>query len=103
DGTVLFETVARTVSFAPTVAYGAATIGNSVYIDGVAVKAGVGSDTSAKGSLQALLQIRDEVAPLFQSQLDEIARGLIVTFAETEQVVVPPATARVAPGLFTWS
>lgn len=102
EGTVLFETVARTVSFAPTVAYGAATTGNSVFVDGVAVKAGVGSDTSAKGSLQALLQIRDEIAPLFQSQLDEIARGLIVAFAETEQVT-PPATARVAPGLFTWS
>lgn len=103
EGTVLFETVARTVSFTPTVAYGAATVGNSVYIDGVAVKAGVGSDTNAKGALQALLQIRDEVAPVFQSQLDEIARGLIVTFAETEQGVVPPAVARVAPGLFTWS
>lgn len=100
EGTVLFETVARKVSFAPTVAYGASTIGNSVFIDGVAVKAGVGADTSAKGSLQALVQIRDEVAPLFQSQLDEIARGLIVTFAEKDPA--DPAVLPTLPGLFTW-
>ncbi|HEV7437423.1 MAG TPA: flagellar hook-associated protein FlgK [Pseudorhizobium sp.] len=103
EGTVLFETLARTVTFTPTVAYGAATVGNGVYIDGVAVKAGIGSDTSAKGSLQALLQIRDEVAPLFQSQLDEVARGLIVAFAESDQTVVPPAAPILAPGLFTWT
>lgn len=100
EGTVLFETLARTVSFTPTAAYGAATVGSSVYIDGVAVKAGVGSDTNAKGGLQALLQIRDEVAPLFQSQLDEIARGLIVAFAEKDPA--DPAVLPTLPGLFTW-
>ena len=100
EGTVLFETLPRTVSFAPIAAYGAATVGNSVYIDGVAVKSGVGSDTDAEGSLQALLQIRDEVAPLFQSQLDEVARGLIVAFAESDPAT--PATLPTLPGLFTW-
>src|SRR5690606_11043999 len=82
DGMVLFETIARDVTFVPTSVYGAATVGGSIYIDGVALKSGVGPDTSAKGSLQGLLQLRDEIAPLYQSQLDEIARGLIVAFAE---------------------
>jgi flagellar hook-associated protein 1 FlgK len=100
EGTTLFETGPRTVSFAPTVGYGASTVGNPVYIDGVAVKAGVGSDTNAEGSLQALLQIRDEIAPLFQSQLDEVARGLIVAFAEADPAI--PATLPTLPGLFTW-
>lgn len=99
EGTALFETVARTVSFTPTVAYGAATVGNAIYVDGVAVRAGNGSDTSAEGSLQALLQIRDEVAPLFQSQLDEVARGLIVAFAESDPA--DPALLPTLPGLFT--
>ncbi|WP_395515605.1 flagellar hook-associated protein FlgK [Pseudorhizobium flavum] len=102
EGTVLFETVPRPVTFAPTVAYGATTTGNGVYIDGVAVKAGVGPETNAKGSIQALLQLRDDVVPVYQSQMDEIARGLIMAFAETDQTVVPPAPAILAPGLFTW-
>lgn len=84
DGMVLFETVARDVTFVPTSVYGAATVGNSIYIDGVALKSGVGPDTSAKGSLQGLLQLRDEIAPLYQSQLDEVARGLIYAFSEED-------------------
>jgi flagellar hook-associated protein 1 FlgK len=99
DGTVLFETVARNVTFVPTNVYGAATTGNGIYIDGVALKAGQGADTSAKGSLQALLQLRDEIAPVFQSQLDEVARGLIVAFAEETDPADPATTL---PGLFTW-
>lgn len=100
DGTVLFETVARSVTFVPTTAYGAATTGNGIYIDGIALKPGQGADTSAKGSLQALLQLRDEVAPIFQSQLDEVARGLIYAFAEADPA--DPAILPTLPGLFTW-
>jgi len=46
------------------------------------------------------LQLRDGVATTMQSQLDEIARGLITAFAEKDQGV--PATLPDAPGLFTW-
>ncbi|WP_377298453.1 flagellar hook-associated protein FlgK [Rhizobium sp. SGZ-381] len=97
DGTTLFEKVPRTVSFAATATYTAGTTGNAIYIDGVAMKAGTGSDTDADGSLQALLQIRDDIAPTFQSQLDEVARGLIVAFAETG----PNGTLAAKAGLFT--
>jgi flagellar hook-associated protein 1 FlgK len=82
DGTVLFETTARTVTFAPTPTYTAAVTGNQVYIDGVAIQAGAGGNTSAQGSIAALLQIRDHAAPTFQKQLDEIARGVITMFSE---------------------
>ncbi|WP_284757322.1 flagellar hook-associated protein FlgK [Agrobacterium sp. fls2-241-TYG-188a] len=84
DSTTLFETTARKISFEPMAAYDANTTGNSIYIDGVAVKTGEGSNTSAKGSLPALLQLRDEVYPGYQSQLDEIARGVMGAFAETD-------------------
>lgn len=97
DGTTLFETTPRQVSFVPTTTYTASVTGNAVYIDGVELNAGSGGDTSASGSLQALLQIRDDVAPQFQAQLDEIARGLIVTFAETGADGTLPPLA----GLFT--
>ncbi len=50
------------------------------------------------GSLTALLQLRDEVAPTFQSQLDEIAKGLVSIFSETNT-----AGTSTLPGLFTWT
>lgn len=96
DGTVLFETVPRSVTFSPTATYVAGTEGNAVYIDGVALSAGEGSTTDANGSLQALLQLRDEVAPTFQAQLDEIAKSLVQIFSESD------GTSS-APGLFIWT
>ncbi|MDI7922305.1 flagellar hook-associated protein FlgK [Ferirhizobium litorale] len=91
DGTVLFETNPRTVTFTPTPTYGPTTAGNSVRIDGVAIEPGVGGNTSGSGTIAALLQVRDEVAPAFQKQLDETARGLITMFEDAGM-----------PGLFTW-
>ncbi|MGV1790512.1 flagellar hook-associated protein FlgK [Rhizobium lusitanum] len=98
SGTTLFETIPRTVTFQPTNSYTASTVGNSVYIDGVALTPGQGANTTAQGSLQAALQVRDDVAPTYQKQLDEIARGLVTTFAETNST-----NSTKAPGLFTWT
>ncbi|MBW9051730.1 flagellar hook-associated protein FlgK [Rhizobium mesosinicum] len=92
DGTTLFETIPRTVSFEPTQSYAASTVGNKVYIDGVAVNMGSGASTNAQGSLASLLQIRDDIAPTFQSQLDEVARGLVNLYQEDGN-----------PGLFVWT
>jgi flagellar hook-associated protein 1 FlgK len=99
DGVVLFETSPRAVKFTPTPTYDASTTGNGVYIDGVALAAGQGGTTSGKGSLQALLQIRDDVAPKFQNQLDEIAKGMVSLFSETSTTT--PTTTM--PGLFVWT
>lgn len=95
DGITLFETTPRSVTFDSTPAFDATTTGNSIYIDGVALAPGKGSSTSANGSLQALLQLRDEVYPGYQDQLDEIARVTINIFAE-EDGAGDPVT-----GLFT--
>ncbi|GAK70229.1 flagellar hook-associated protein FlgK [Agrobacterium rubi TR3 = NBRC 13261] len=84
DGTTLFETNPRQVSFDAQAAYDATSTGSRIYIDGVAIKTGAGSNTSSKGSLPALLQLRDEVYPTYQTQLDEIARSVMKTFAETD-------------------
>ncbi|MGN7753177.1 flagellar hook-associated protein FlgK [Sinorhizobium sp. 22678] len=91
-GTVLFETLPREVTFAPKSAYDATVTGNGIFIDGVPLSAGSGADTSAQGKLAGLLQLRDDIAPKFQSQLDEMARGLVTLFREGG-----------LPGLFTWS
>ncbi len=97
DGTTLFETIPRSVTFSPSSGYAAGAAGNAIYIDNVPLSAGSGGNTSAGGKLAGLLQLRDGVASTMQGQLDEIARGLIGAFAETA-----PAQPDAA-GLFTWS
>ncbi|RVD59946.1 flagellar hook-associated protein FlgK [Mesorhizobium sp. M2D.F.Ca.ET.185.01.1.1] len=97
DGTTLFETVPRSVTFTPSSGYSAGTPGNTIYIDNVPVSAGTTDNTTADGKLAGLLKLRDGVASTMQSQLDEIARGLVTAFAETAPSQ-PNAT-----GLFTWS
>ena len=100
QGVTLFETVPRTVAFEPTNAHSPGVSGNQIRIDGVPVNPGSGADTSAKGFLAANLQARDDLAMNLQGQLDEIARGLVNVFAETDQTASAlPAQA----GLFTWS
>ncbi len=96
DGTVVFDTIPRTVTFVAQSTYTAAVKGNAIYIDGVALQSGQGATTNAQGSLQALVQIRDEIAPKLQSQLDEIAKTLVKTFSETDGTTTQP-------GLFTWN
>jgi flagellar hook-associated protein 1 FlgK len=97
DGTIVFDTIPRKVTFASQDTYTAQIKGNGVYIDGVSVASGKGSTTTSQGSLQALLQVRDEIAPTLQSQLDEIAKSLVTMFSETGGA---PATTE--PGLFVW-
>lgn len=99
SGTTLFETIPRTVTFTPTNSYAAGTQGNNVYIDGVALTPGQGANTTAQGTLQAALQVRDVAAPTYQKQLDEMARGLVTVFAEKNSDPTKPTL----PGLFTWS
>ncbi|MCR4264805.1 flagellar hook-associated protein FlgK [Nitratireductor sp. ZSWI3] len=99
DGATLFETIARPVTFTPNTAYGPGTTGNAVYIDGVPLAPGIGGNTTASGSIAATLQLRDDVALRLQNQLDEVARGMIAAFAETD----PSGTLADAAGLFTWA
>ncbi len=100
DGTVLFENSPRKVTFAPTTAYDASTVGNKIFVDGVPIAPGSGADTTAKGKLASLVQLRDDIAPKFQSQLDEIARGLIELFKEGNPSATPTPIPY-KPGLFT--
>jgi flagellar hook-associated protein 1 FlgK len=93
----LFETAPRSVSFTPSTAYAAGMGGNPVYIDGVPV--GIGTGDEAAGRIAGLVQLRDGVASTMQRQLDEVARGLISAFAETDPASIQPD----APGLFTWA
>lgn len=99
DGNTLFETVPRHVAFEPTAAYGAGTTGGRIFVDGVPIVKASGANTSAGGSLAAMVQMRDTYATGMQQQLDEIARGLISAFSETD----PANPVNTVAGLFTWS
>lgn len=98
DGSVLFETVPRSITFTPTGVFAPGSTGSNVYIDGVPVNMGTGGNTDASGRIAGMIQLRDGVTVTMQAQLDEIARGLIVAFAETS----PGGALPDAPGLFTW-
>ncbi|MFN4125324.1 flagellar hook-associated protein FlgK [Pannonibacter indicus] len=100
SGVTLFETSARKVSFEPTISFTAGTAGNAIFIDGVPVTGPSAIMPVSTGRLHGLTQLRDNVAVTYQSQLDEIARGLIEAFAESDQ------TGGGGPdqaGLFTWA
>jgi len=97
SGITLFETTARSITFDRTT-LGAGTTGAPIKIDGVPA-AGVGETMPiTSGRLRALVDIRDHVAPTYQMQLDEIARGLVAAGSESDQT---SAGLPKMPGLFT--
>lgn len=101
SGVTLFDVTARSVTFTPTTALTAGVSGNAVYIDGVPIVGTAGTMTAASGRLVGLAAVRDDIAVTYQAQLDEIARGLIEAFAESDQSAVPSLPD--VPGLFTHS
>jgi flagellar hook-associated protein 1 FlgK len=101
SGVTLFETTPRTVSFQANPSLSAGATGNAVYIDGVQVTGNPSEPLNAhSGKLVGLTQFRDAIAPRFQNQLDEIARGVIVVFSESDQTGSSKPTL---PGLFTYT
>jgi flagellar hook-associated protein 1 FlgK len=88
-GTVLFEGSPRSVSMAPTSVFDPATKGQAVFVDGVAVTGGLSPMPIAAGKLAAMAGVRDELTLTMQRQVDEIASGLIRSFAEKDQSAVP--------------
>jgi flagellar hook-associated protein 1 len=101
SGITLFDVRPRSVTFDRTQTYTAGTTGNAVYIDGVPITGSSGPMLARSGRLVGLASIRDNAAVAYQSQLDEVARGLITAFAESDQSATP--TLPDAPGLFTYA
>ncbi len=99
SGVTLFETTPRAVTVDATPNLSPGVNGAAVYVDGVPITGKDARFAVTSGSIQANAQIRDDLAPQMQTQLDEIARGLVVAFAEKDQSGSggPPL-----PGLFTY-
>jgi len=100
SGVTLFDNTARQVSFDPTPVYDSTVAGSPVVVDGVAVTGPTATMPIGAGRLKGLTDVRDTLAVTYQTQLDEIARSLIETFAEADQSGsgLPDAT-----GMFSYS
>ncbi len=99
SGVTLFDKTPRSVTFTPTASLAPGTSGNAVYADGVPITNQGSSLSIHSGALVGLVQVRDSLSVTYQTQLDEIARGLITDFQETDQSATP--TQPPQAGLFT--
>jgi flagellar hook-associated protein 1 FlgK len=97
NGTVLFETSARSIAFDSGSALLPGEPGPALRIDGVPQTDGA----SLGGRIGGLLVVRDEITLELGGQLDEIARGLIVATRETDQSATPSNPDQA--GLFTYA
>lgn len=100
SGVTLFDKTARKVTFQPSSSLPAGSVGSPIYADGVPIAGTPHVMSISSGKLAGLVDVRDNIALTYQNQLDETARGLIETFAETDQSATPTLPA--AAGLFTY-
>jgi flagellar hook-associated protein 1 FlgK len=100
-GVTLFDKSPRTLTFVPSNTLTASMTGGAVYADGVQITGASSPMPSKSGNLVAYAQVRDQIAPTYQNQLDEIARALVTNFAESDQSASPSQPDKT--GLFSYS
>ncbi|WP_045834919.1 flagellar hook-associated protein FlgK [Hyphomicrobium sp. 99] len=100
SGVTLFDKTARQVTFSASGNLVPGSVGSPIYADGVPIAGTSHTMSISSGNLAGLVEVRDNIALTYQSQLDEIARGLIEATAETDQSASP--TLPDATGLFTY-
>ena len=99
SGVTLFQDLPRSVTFQASATLPDGTSGSAVYVDGSAVTGPNATMPVQSGALAGYAALRDSLAPHYESQLDQIAGGLINAFAESDQS--NPPTQPSLPGLFT--
>ena len=102
SGATLFQTAPYKLTFQPSGTLGPNSAGNQVLINGVPITGASSNTPLQSGEIAGLVNLRDDVAPQYQSQLDQIAGNLITAFQETDQSTTTPGLAA-QPGLFTAS
>lgn len=101
SGVTLFQDTPRIVSFSASSALPAGASGSPVMVDGVPITGPSAPMAIQSGALAGLATLRDNIAPQYQAQLDQIAGGLIQAFSESDQTSTP--TQPDLPGLFTFA
>ena len=100
SGATLFQGSPRAVTFTPTSQFADGTVGNAVSVDGVPVTGAGAVMPIQSGAIAGLATLRDTTTVAYQDQLNQIASGLIDTFADTDQT---GGTAPKIPGVFTYA
>lgn len=97
NGVTMFDKVPRDVT---AVIDSTDSSRNAVYIDGIAIRVSADRESAgANGRLSALLNMSQQTLPGALTELDEMARALVVTFGESDSSATLPDMA----GLFTWN
>ena len=100
SGVTLFQDTPQTVAFTASPTLVAGMSGAAVTVDGIPITGPNAPMAIHSGALAGYAQLRDQIAPQYQAQLDQIAGGLVSAFAETDQSANPTQPA--LPGLFTY-
>ena len=102
EGVFLLAGKARTVEFTPTntitpdLTYGGGAL-SGLSVEGANITPGGSSGLAiAQGTLSGLFEVRDNLAPKFQAQLDGLSQDLVERFEGIDPTIAPGA-----PGLFT--
>lgn len=98
SGVTLFDSVPRAVTFRASTVLAPGADGQAVFVDGVAVTGADAVMPLLTGRIAGHASLRDTLAPTYQTQLDELARGLVIAFSEQDQT---GGGAPAAAGLFT--
>ena len=100
SGVPLYQTAPLKLSFNPSGALGPNQSGSQVFVNGEPITGASAHTPVQSGAIAGLVQLRDTIAPQYQSQLDQIAGNLVSAFQETDQSTTAPGLPAL-PGLFT--
>jgi flagellar hook-associated protein 1 FlgK len=100
SGVTLFQLTPYQLTFTPSGNIGPNQTGAQVLVNGTPITGPSSNMPIQSGSIAGLVQLRDAIAPQYQSQLDQIAGSLVTAFQETDQSTATPGLPPL-PGLFT--
>jgi flagellar hook-associated protein 1 FlgK len=100
SGATLFQTTPYQLSFSASGTLGPGMSGGQVMLNGAPITGSSSNMPIQSGAIAGLVQLRDTVAPQYQTQLDQIAGNLITAFQETDQSTTNTGLPAL-PGLFT--
>jgi len=100
SGVTLFQVTPVQLTFQPSGQLGAGVTGAQVMVDGTPITGSQSTMPIQSGAIAGLVQLRDQIAPEYGAQLDQIAGNLISGFSETDQSSTNTGLPA-EPGLFT--
>jgi flagellar hook-associated protein 1 FlgK len=102
SGVPLFDVAPYQVTFQTSGELGSGDTGQQVMVDGIPITGSQSAQPIQSGAIAGLVQLRDQIAPEYGAQLDQMAGNLISGFSETDQSSTNTGLPA-EPGLFTVS